>query len=755
MSPSARTVGLLVMAATSLALLYPSSASAEMTPSAAAALEHLRRVMDQYHDRFPVYEDVSSAGNHFHSWAKVPSDAAAVTMNGSWTDAPHSGATAIRVEFQDPTFAGFYLLNGVLPAGADSPEPNFGTIPDAGIDLTGASSITFWARGENGGETIEFFMGGVGRDADTGEPIAPHPDSTPVVKQAFVLTDQWAIYTLDLTSKDLSYVLGGFGWIASDEQNPGGAVFFLDDIDYQLGPLAGAARLDQPRFLRSFETLPFQSQPPPVEDFDFVTRNTAFTYDNALALLAFLAEGSADGLRRARLIGNAFVYATEHDRTYVDGRLRDAYAAGDIALPPGWTPNGMVGTVPIPGYYVEATETFVEIQQEGLSTGNNAWGMIALLALHRATGDPGYLTAALRIGEFVRGFREDQGTYQGFRGGLDQPETPTPGIRPWASAEHNLDLYAAFTALAQASGDSEWTGDAGHARQFVEAMWDDSIDCFRAGTIDPSTRNQAPGQLPVDVQAWSALAVPAMSSLHPETLTCAEQSHRTTDQGFTGFDFNEDRDGVWFEGSAQMALAYQRGGRPQDAAVLRLMLSQAQASPPFGDGFGSAAASREGLTSGFESQFFRRLHVGATAWNVFAQLGWNPFYALPVNRGSFFTLAPCRLLDTREPGQGPVLTSGVSRNVVAVGRCGVPATAVALAINVTVTAATSTGRLTLHAGDQPTPPTSTINFGAGETRSNNAILALAVDGDGDLTISPFVLGNGTVHAMLDVSGYFE
>lgn len=739
-------------------LTAPATFAATPNPSAAAALEHLRRVMDRYHDRFIVYEDVSAAGNHFHSWAKIPDQNAAVAMNGSWTDSPpHAGATAIRVQFDDVSganFGGFYLLNGTLSAGETKPQPNFGTVPDAGIDLTGATALTFWARGQNGGEMIEFFMGGVGRDPNSGAPTSPFPDSTPVVKQSFILTSQWKQYSLSLAGRDLSYVLGGFGWVASDVFNPGGAVFFLDDIEYQLSPAARTARLDQPRFLRSFETEPFQSQPAPVNDFDFVLRNIAFTYDNALALLAFLAEGSADGLRRARLIGDALVYASEHDRTFSDGRLRDAYAAGDISLPPGWTPNGRSGTVPVPGLYDDASLTFTEIEQNHLSTGNDAWAMIALLALHRATGDARYLTAALGLAQFVRSFRQDTGTFQGFRGGLDNPES-TPSAVAWASAEHNLDLYAGFTRLAQATGDAQWSAEAEHARLFLESMWDASLGCYRAGTLDPSTRNEISGQLPLDVQAWSVLAVPSTLSLHPNVLGCAEAHHATTDQGWTGVDFNDDKDGVWFEGSAQLAVAYEQAARGSSAQALRLMLSQAQATPPFGDGFGLAAASREGLTTGFNFQYFRRRHVGATAWNVFAQRVFNPFYAVPVHQGELFTVTPCRLFDSRNPGDGPALSSQVPRFVATLGKCGIPLTAQTLVLNVTVVAPTSNGLLTIFPGDQAVPGTSTVNFAAGQTRANNAILLLASDANGTLGLIPFLNGGGTVHVILDVSGYFE
>ncbi len=601
--------------------------------SAQAGLAYLRRVMDEYHDRFPVYDDVSSGGNHFFAWAKIPDQNAAVEIDGSSTESPHSGATAIRAELHDTTgtnFGGYYFLNGLLPAGATAPIPNFGTQGDAGIDLSGATALTFWARGQRGGEKVSFLMGGVGRNPDTGQPTSPFPDSTPVVRQLVTLTAQWQQYSLDLRGLDLHYVLGGFGWVATAGDNPGGATFFVDDISYSLSSNALAARLAQPRFLRSYTTESFQSQPPPVGIFDLANRQIANTYDNAVALLAFLADGSADSLLRARLLGDAFVYASTHDRFYDDGRLRDSYAAGDLVVAPGWTPNGRTGTVAIPGYYEESQTVFHEIGQDGISTGNNAWAMLALLGLYGRTSDPRYLMTAERIGRFVLGFRNDQGLYQGFQGGLDDPEATMPARRPWASTEHNLDLYAAFDRLARLDPAGGWADARDHSRQFVDAMWEDGRGCNLTGTIDPQTRNAAPGELPEDVQAWAVLALPDALTVHPGLLACAERNHLATDAGFRGFDFNDDRDGVWFEGTAHMATAYRRAGRPADADVFAATLARAQGTPPFGDGQGLAAASRDGLTTGFDFLYFLRLHVGATAWNVLAQLAWNPFTARPV-----------------------------------------------------------------------------------------------------------------------------
>ena len=365
-------------------------------------------------------------------------------------------------------------------------------------------------------------------------------------------------------------MLGGFGWAASAVDNPDGAVFYLDDIQYELSPARRDQRLNEPRFLRSFTTLPLQPDPFDAnkdDDIDFALRNTAFTYDNAVAVLAFLADGSADSLRRAQLIGNAFVYASHHDRFFDDGRIRTAYAAGDISLPPGWTPNGRSGTVPIPGFFDERQQFFFEVEQCAVDVGNNAWAMIALLALYQRTHVADYLDTARRLGEFIRSFRNDTGVYQGFQGGVDCPECPpegappcpTPGRRVWASTEHNLDVYAAFTRMFEITGEDQWRTDAEHAREFVDAMVVPETGCHLAGTTNPNTLNTDACQLPLDTQSWSVLALRDRLTI-PSALGCAETNHAASSDGFTGFDFNNDGDGVWFEGTAQMAVAYAFAG---------------------------------------------------------------------------------------------------------------------------------------------------------------------------------------------------
>jgi Tol biopolymer transport system component len=130
------------------------------------------------------------------------------------------------------------------------------------------------------------------------------------------------------------------------------------------------------------------------------------------------------------------------------------------------------------------------------------------------------------------------------------------------------------------------------------------------------------------------------------------------------------------------------------------------------------------------------------------------FAAKNASLGQYFTVTPCRLYDSRADGAGP-LASGVPRIRAAHGLCGVPTTATAIAANVTVTAPTALGFLTLYPGDSPAPGVATLNFSAGQTRTNNAMVQLATDGTGSYAASAFVQGSGTVQVIVDVAGYFE
>jgi hypothetical protein len=126
--------------------------------------------------------------------------------------------------------------------------------------------------------------------------------------------------------------------------------------------------------------------------------------------------------------------------------------------------------------------------------------------------------------------------------------------------------------------------------------------------------------------------------------------------------------------------------------------------------------------------------------------------------GRFFTVAPCRLYDSRNDPAGP-LAGGQVRVLSAVGFAGncsllTPA-AKALAINVTAIGATAGGSLSLYPGDVAAPTASTLNFAAGQTRANNMLLRLATNAAGTFAVRAGMPAGSTTHFVVDVSGYFD
>src|SRR6185503_8539424 len=183
-----------------------------------------------------------------------------------------------------------------------------------------------------------------------------------------------------------------------------------------------AARVDAlpgnaPLLLRSYDSRRGQGAPdlPPLH-------SAAFTYDNALAVIALLA---CHKRPQAERIGEALRRAAMHDT-----RLRDAYRAGavegDKPLPNGWRDAQRK-------QWVDAAHEYSGAYQDGTSCGNVAWTALALLALHGAAG---------------------------FHGGVES-YLLVPRKASWKSTEHNIDLAAMFEWLARISAPGgDWDAQA-------------------------------------------------------------------------------------------------------------------------------------------------------------------------------------------------------------------------------------------------------------------------------------------------------
>ena len=103
-----------------------------------------------------------------------------------------------------------------------NPANNWGEF-DGGYNLSKAKKLSFWARGESGGEIMEAKLGGT---------AANYPDSETLTSGPITLTNVWTEYVLDLSAADLFYISSGFGLSVKQDANPKGAIFYIDDVKY-------------------------------------------------------------------------------------------------------------------------------------------------------------------------------------------------------------------------------------------------------------------------------------------------------------------------------------------------------------------------------------------------------------------------------------------------------------------------------------------------------------------------------------------
>jgi hypothetical protein len=167
---------------------------------------------------FVIYTERGSRENHY-----IPSgwmgDYGDLKMNQGWDKNPGEGKHCIKFDYsamrnQGAGWVGVYW---------QYPANNWGD-KKGGMNLEGFKTLKFKARGEKGGEVIDKFMiGGITGQTEEG-------DSDEASTDMIELTKDWKEYTIDLTGRNFSYVIGGFGWAMNADSNMNGAVFYVDEI---------------------------------------------------------------------------------------------------------------------------------------------------------------------------------------------------------------------------------------------------------------------------------------------------------------------------------------------------------------------------------------------------------------------------------------------------------------------------------------------------------------------------------------------
>ncbi len=136
----------------------------------------------------------------------------AIKMNSACTALPHSGKTCLQVQYTAAKEWG-----GVV---WQNPANNWGA-QKGGLNLTGAKTLSFWARGDKGGEVVTFVYGLVAKK--------PNGD-TSTGKTQVTLTKAWKKYTISLAGHNMSHIITGFAWTLGAQGRS--VTFYLDDVRY-------------------------------------------------------------------------------------------------------------------------------------------------------------------------------------------------------------------------------------------------------------------------------------------------------------------------------------------------------------------------------------------------------------------------------------------------------------------------------------------------------------------------------------------
>jgi hypothetical protein len=375
--------------------------------------------------------------------------------------------------------------------------------------------------------------------------------------------------------------------------------------------------------------------------------SSAFTYDQAVVIGAYLVRSESGDVTRAEVLGSGLLYA-QQTNSFNDGRLFQAY---------------FVNTPDAHGAYIQPAGA--PFYFYGSSVGDMAWAGMALCQLYHKTKNSSYLTGATKLGNWIYTNAYSTVGAGGYTGGVDGGNNKIT----YKSTEHNIDTYAFFTMLAAETGSSVWTTRAHWAANFVASMWNSSGGFFWTGTgNDGVTINTS--NIPEDVQTWSYLAF--MNNAYAASLQWVTTNLMTIDTPQTinskltgntrilgetyaslslreltpseSYDQPPDPNAVWLEGTAHTVAALLARSVPPatdpsvsaDLATALLLLDniriaqenlgvgQTVGGTPIPGGEGIVASSSV-LNGGFGSSYYPNLHIGATGWSaIAAQLG-NPF----------------------------------------------------------------------------------------------------------------------------------
>ncbi|MEJ2128188.1 MAG: glycoside hydrolase family 2 TIM barrel-domain containing protein [Woeseiaceae bacterium] len=145
----------------------------------------------------------------------VMGNSGSLTIDGDSTESVFEGARAIRMHYSG--------RRGWAGVAWQHPANNWGDM-DGGFDLTGASALEFWVRGESGGEKASFGVGLLDKKTD-------YPDSVIVKTRMIELGSEWKKFRIGFQEgDDLSSLKVAFVVTLEGQRSP--VTIYLDSIRF-------------------------------------------------------------------------------------------------------------------------------------------------------------------------------------------------------------------------------------------------------------------------------------------------------------------------------------------------------------------------------------------------------------------------------------------------------------------------------------------------------------------------------------------
>jgi hypothetical protein len=290
--------------------------------------------------------------------------------------------------------------------------------------------------------------------------------------------------------------------------------------------------------------------------------SASYTYDNALAVMAFVAMGDYNN---AKTILDAFQ-------------------------------NNI--SIPACGGYHDAYDYKNKLAGGPISVGPNAWLLNAVNLYQYKTGDTRFESLGRQLADYLIDLQDADGGLFG-------------GIRiTWKSTEHNQSAYAGLYNYGILNNEDRYVQKANLIKDFLfTECWDG--ERFLRGKRDY--------EIVTDVQA---LGVLSLGTSYASAIYWVEYrtkcTHKLERRNVTGFDFNIDLDTVWLEGTLQQALAFKKNNDNYKADFYYENVNKTQCR------YGAFLCATNQGTTGSDWILMPVGCVAPTCWYIFYNTDTNP-----------------------------------------------------------------------------------------------------------------------------------